>query len=207
MKKDMRKLVEEGYNKGDYQKAFRKDDSMREDENYFISELTKKIPENGKILDFGCGLGIPYDKYLVNNGFEVTGIDISKKHIEIAKKNVPKAKFITGDFSNYNFKDKFDAIVSFYAIFHIPREEHQKLFEKMNKLLKENGIILVTLGTSGEEYSEEENWAGAKMAWSQYDPDTYKKMLDKSGFEIIEARFEGKKGDDEYHFWVMARKR
>jgi cyclopropane fatty-acyl-phospholipid synthase-like methyltransferase len=205
--KDMRKLVEEGYDKGDYEKAFRKDDSMREDEKYFLSELTKHLPKKGKILDFGCGLGIPYDKYLAEKGFKVTGIDISQKHIDIAKKNVPKANYIKGDFSSYKFREKFSAIVSFYAIFHIPRKEHQKLFKKMNSLLKDYGVILITLGTSGEEYSEENNWAGAKMAWSQYDPETYRKMLDKAGFDIIEARFEGKKGDAEHHFWVLARKK
>ncbi len=207
MKRDMRKLVEEGYNKGDYEKAFRKDGSLKNDEEYFINELIKSLPEKAKILDFGCGIGIPYDRYLVDKKFDIIGVDISEKHIKLAKRNVPKAMFIKGDFSKMEFKDKFDAIISFYAIFHIPREEHEELFRKMCDLLKKEGLILITLGTSGEEYSEEKNWAGAKMAWSQYNPETYKKMLNRVGFEILKSNFEGKEGDAEYHFWVLARKR
>ena len=206
MKKDMRKLVEEGYDKADYGGAFRKGKSLRENEEEFLSDLISKIPKGAKILDFGCGLGIPHDKFFAKNGFAVTGIDISQKHIDIAKKNVPGAKFIKGDFSRMKFKEKFDAVVSFYAIFHIPREEHKKLFKKMRSLLKKGGLILVTLGTSGDKYSEEKDWAGAKMAWSQYDPETYKKIIKDSGFKIIRSAFEGKPGDAEYHFWVLAQR-
>lgn len=202
----MRKLVEEGYNNADYGGAFRRDETLRENEEEFMSLLIKKLPKNAKVLDFGCGLGIPHDKFFVNQGIDVTGIDISQKHINLAKKNVPDAKFIKGDFSKVKFKEKFDAIVSFYAIFHIPRTEHKKLFKKMHLLLKKSGLILITLGTSGDEYSEEKNWAGAPMAWSQYTPTTYKKILNECGFKIIKFAFEGKKGDAEHHFWVLAEK-
>ena len=44
------------------------------------------------------------------------------------------------------------------------------------------------------------------MAWSSYDPETYKRLLGEAGFEILEACFEGKPGDDEYRFWVLARR-
>ena len=175
-------------------------------EESFLKKLLKLLPKNLHVLDFGCGIGVPFDKYLVEHGCKVTGVDISQKHINEAKKNVPKAKFIKGDFSKIDFQETFDAIISFYAIFHIPREEHKELFLKMADLLKSNGKILITLGTSGG-YGEEEEWCGAKMAWSTYDPDTYKKLLDETGFKILEATFEGQPGDEEYHFWVLAQKK
>lgn len=207
MKENMRKLVEEGYNKGDYGGTYRKKAVIRGFEKKFIGELTKRLPKDANILDFGSGLGIPYDRYFVSKGFEVVGIDISSKHIGLAKKNVPEATFIKGDFSKLKLNGKFDAIVSFYAIFHIPRDEHKKLFQKMHKLLKNRSFILVTLGASGDKYSEEKNWTGAPMAWSQYDSETYEKILKEVGFKIVKSEFEGKPGDAEYHFWVLANKK
>jgi ubiquinone/menaquinone biosynthesis C-methylase UbiE len=137
----------------------------------------------------------------------VTGVDFSQKNINLARKNVPEAEFIKGDFSMIDFKkESFDAIVSFYAIFHIPREEHRDLFAKMNYLLKKKGIIIVTLGTSGSEYGEEDDWCGAPMAWSSHEPDMAKAIISEAGFTILETFFEGKPGDDEYHFWVLAQK-
>lgn len=207
MAKDMRKIVEEGYERGDYARAFRTTDKPNKMEERFLKKLIKLLPKNPHVLDFGCGIGIPFDRWLVEHGCKVTGIDISQKHINMAKKNVPKATFIRGDFSKINFKEKFDAIISFYAIFHIPRKEHKDLFLKMHNLLNVNGVILVTLGTSGSEYGEEKDWAGATMAWSTYEPNEYKKMIKDVGFTILEATFEGQPGDEEYHFWVLAQKK
>ena len=73
----MRKLVEEGYDNADYGGAFRRDETLRENEAEFMNFLIKKLPKNAKILDFGCGLGIPHDKFFVKKGMDVTGIDIT----------------------------------------------------------------------------------------------------------------------------------
>lgn len=206
--KDIRKVVKEGYEKGAYVKTFRIDTSkLSRFELNMLRELTKKLHKKSKILDLGCGIGAPYDNYFVKKGFDVTGVDFSKKHILMARKNVPKARFIEKDFTKVKFSYSFDAIVSFYAIFHIPRKENPKLFLKINKLLKPNGLILVSLGTGNEEYGEEKNWAGAKvMAWSTYSPEKYKEIIKKAGFNIIKSVFEGKPGDKEHHFWVLAKK-
>jgi cyclopropane fatty-acyl-phospholipid synthase-like methyltransferase len=206
MAKSMRKIVEDGYDRGNYAGIFRFSDKPNKMEERFLKKLIRLLPKNPNILDFGCGVGIPFDKYLVENDCKVTGIDISQKHINEAKKNVPKAKFIKGDFSKIYFQENFDAIISFYAIFHIPKKEHKKLLLKIFGLLKKNGKILITLGTS-KGYSEENEWCGAKMAWSSYAPEKYKKLLDETGFKILESEFEGKKGDEEYHFWVLAQKK
>ncbi|MEX0877556.1 MAG: class I SAM-dependent methyltransferase [Candidatus Spechtbacterales bacterium] len=207
MPKDIRKIVEEGYEKGDYAGKFRISSTPNEMERYFLDRLVKEVSQQGRVLDFGCGIGIPFDNYLIEKGLDVTGIDISQKHIEQAKKNVPQAKFVKGDFSKYDFAaGDFDAIISFYAIFHIPREEHQDLFSKMHTLLKESGVILITLGTSGSEYGEEQDWCGAPMAWSTYEPEEYKKIITNAGFKIVEEKYEGQSGDEEFHYWVIAKK-
>jgi cyclopropane fatty-acyl-phospholipid synthase-like methyltransferase len=204
---DMRKLVEEGYEKGNYVSEFRTDLEPDVKVLPFLKDFIELLPEKAKILDLGCGTGIPFDRYLVEKGFEVTGVDFSQKHIELAKRNVPEARFIKGDFSDIDFgEESFHAIVSFYAIFHIPRDEHKALFVRMSKHLKKEGIILVTLGTSGSEYGEDKDWLGAPMAWSSYHPDKAKEIISKSGFRILKTFFEGDPGDDEYHFWVLAMK-
>lgn len=206
MAPEMRKIVEKGYDRGNYSSAFRTSKKPNKMEKIFLDKLIQLIPKNAKVLDLGSGVGIPFDKYLVDNKIKVTGIDISQKHVNLAKKNVPKAKFIKGDFSRYNFKERFDAIISFYAIFHIPREEHHELFSKMYELLNKRGIILVTLGAKEYKYDVNPNFVGAPMAWSQYSANKYRIMLKKIGFKIIKATFEGTPKDQEYHFWVLAKK-
>lgn len=203
----MRKIVESGYETGDYAGKFRRNNQPNKMEENFLKKLIDILPKNPSVLDFGCGTGIPFDKYLAEHSCEITGIDISKKHIDQAKKNIPRAEFIKGDFSRINVQKTFDAIISLYAIFHIPREEHKDLFKKMAEILNKNGAILVTLGTTNEKCIEAKDWCDAKMAWSTYDPEMYKKMLNEAGFKIVNAMFEGKPGDEEHHFWVLAKKK
>ncbi|MFC1655505.1 class I SAM-dependent methyltransferase [Patescibacteria group bacterium] len=207
MTNDIRKIVKEGYEQGDYAGHFRVSSDPNEMEKKYLNRLAVLLPKAAKVLDLGCGIGIPFDKYLVEKGFEVTGIDFASNHIVEAKKNVPDATFIEGDFSKTDFGGKrFHAIIAFYSIFHIPREEHQALFDKMHNLLENNGVILVTLGTSSE-VSIEKDFVGAPMAWSNYEPEKYKAMIAQAGFEITESEYEGQPGDNEYHWWVLAKKK
>jgi SAM-dependent methyltransferase len=206
---DIRKIVQEGYDKIDYQKDFRQDRELTSFEAKLLGLLCKNEPEGARILDLGSGPGIPYDAYLVDKGYTLIGVDNCPKSIEQARVNVPSAQYIQGDmlllltsFENQSF----DGIVSFYAIFHLPRKEHGELIDEMWRMLRPGGVILVTLGTSDSEYGEEPDWYGARMAWSSYPPDTYKRMIMEAGFTLLETEFQGKPGDEEYHLWILAKK-
>lgn len=199
----MRDVVKKGYNKGDYAgKYARKSLDIDNFEKAMIEELLKSISQNSLVLDLGCGVGLPYDGYIVKKGFEVKGIDISEKHIELAKKNVPQADYSVNDFFT-EFKEKFDAIISFYAIFHIPRDEHLKLFKKIHSDLKENGYILLTLGLEDMKNDVNPDFAGAKMMWSSYDGNKNKELIEKAGFKILLSA-EDKR--EENHLFILARK-
>ncbi|MFC1638870.1 class I SAM-dependent methyltransferase [Patescibacteria group bacterium] len=206
MDEDIRQIVREGYERGDYAGHYR-DGSMTELQSDFLGRLTALLPEGAHILDLGCGTGIPFDKFLVDQGFSVTGIDFTSKHIERARKNLPSATFLEGDYSRFDFGDsRFQAILALYTVFHIPREEQQNLFEKISDLLTPSGIILVSLGFSGGE-GVEDDWCGARMAWSTWDKERYRTMI-STHFDIIWSGHETDVGDqDELHWWVLARKK
>jgi SAM-dependent methyltransferase len=204
---NMRRIVQDGYEKDDYDKVFRADPVLRPMEIEFLDLLIKHLPGNAKILDLGSGTGIPYDKYLAGKGLRVIGVDFSSKHISLAYKNVPEAEYILGDFSKVGFQpDSFEAIAAFYSIFHLPRSEHPVLFRKMHRWLKPAGRILLTLGTGDMECDEELNWLGAPMMWSSYPPEENLQILEKTGFAVRKSGYEGAPGDEEYHFWLLAEK-
>ena len=199
----MREVVKKGYDEGDYAGHYRMDENLDVEDKKYFSKMMKLIPEKSKILDLGCGVGMPHDLFLVKQGYDVTGVDLSKKHIEAAKQNVPEAKYFCGDFFEIDFpEESFDAIISLYAIFHIPREEHEKLLNRINKLLKKNGIILITLGAR-EMKMDVDDFVGSKMAWSSFSVEENKELIKKAGFEILHAEVEITK---EKHLWILAKK-
>jgi 2-polyprenyl-3-methyl-5-hydroxy-6-metoxy-1,4-benzoquinol methylase len=205
MAKPMRDVVREGYNKGDYQDVFKRNNAFNDNfEKLMCEELNSRLKLNSKILDMGCGPGVPYDKYFADEGHYVTGIDISEKHIDMAIKNVNNARFIVGDFFSNDAKGKYDAIISLYAIFHIPRTEHKKLLNHINSMLKKNGLILITLGAYDMKRDVSDDFAGAPMAWSSYTVEKNKKIVMDAGFDIMMAVEDYR---IEKHLWILAVKK
>ena len=201
----MKDLVRRGYASIEYEQQFRPAEKPDAFEQKFLDGMLRRLPAQAAVLDLGCGPGIPYDQYLVEKGCDLTGVDFCRRHLELARQNVPRAAFIEGDFTALGFAPaSFDAVVSFYAVFHVPRAEHQALFDGIHRLLKPGGLVLLTLGTRDSAYGEETDWLGAPMAWSMFTPEAYKKMLAASGFDLINEAFEGQPEDGEHHFWVLA---
>lgn len=205
MEENMREVVEKGYDEGDYEGNYRRTQRLNKREMMFFKKLENLIPDRAKIIDLGSGTGIPYDKYLVKRGYDVTGIDISSKHIVKAQNYVPEAKYIKADFSSIDLNQtSFDAVISLYAVFHIPRVEHSSLFVKIHSMLKDRGILLVTMGTTDMELDIHE-FLGSQMAWSSYTIPENKKIIEEAGFKIL---FVDEEDEDpqEHHLWIIAQK-
>ena len=200
----MRKVVRDGYERDEYEKTFRADPVLRRMEAGFLDRLAQELPHNGRVLDLGSGTGLPYDGYLAGKGLRVTGVDFSPKHLALARKHVPQAEYIQGDFTQVAFAPgSFDAVTAFYSIFHIPRREHPALFAKIHRWLKPGGRILFTLGTGDMECDEELEWLVAPMMWSSYPPEENLQILEETGFGVLQTDYEGAPGDAEYHFWLL----
>ncbi|MFX1554749.1 MAG: class I SAM-dependent methyltransferase [Promethearchaeota archaeon] len=141
-------------------------------------EFLSQIPLGGQILDAGCGNG-SYSRYL-SEKYKLIGVDISEKQVELAKQNVPKAKFICKDMIKLDFPDEFfDGILSYYAIIHVPRDEQYDLLKNFYRMLKINGVCLLNFHSNDdpESYVEDFFDCGLPMYWSGFDKEFSIKML------------------------------
>ena len=200
-----KEIVKEGYNKiADKYLLERNKDS---EDVKLIQELIKHLPKGAKVLDAGCGAGDPVTKIL-SKDFQVTGVDFAEAQIKLARNLIPNAQFICKDMIELDFPDNsFDAICSYYAIIHIPREEHKKLLLNFYRMLKPSGLVLLCMGAGDLQDDIEENYLGAEMYWSHYDADTNIKMLIECGFSIIWAKLIKDESDpNAVHLFVLGRK-
>ena len=62
-----------------------------------IEILQKNNIREGHIVDLGCGSGILANR-LTDNGYSVTGVDLSQEMITLAKKRAPNANFVSSSF-------------------------------------------------------------------------------------------------------------
>tara|TARA_B100000029_G_scaffold478479_1_gene524620 strand:+ start:11074 stop:11763 length:690 start_codon:yes stop_codon:yes gene_type:complete len=101
--------------------------------------------KGSKILDIGCGGGLLAEE-LAKKGAIVTAIDASKKTIDIAKKHAKennlKINYKCASVDDLQEKQKYDCIVCFELIEHVPNPE--KLLKKIIILSKKNSNIFLS---------------------------------------------------------------
>jgi cyclopropane fatty-acyl-phospholipid synthase-like methyltransferase len=207
---DPKEIVKSGYNK--VSSAYRGDTvdlSDPEIQKYagWIEELRALLPPGGHVLDLGCGNGIPADRLLVDAGCRVSGVDLSPVQVERARSLVPEGEFLCADMSGLDFPaGSFAAIVSFYAMIHLPLAEQPGLFARMYAWLQPGGWLMITVGSEAWTGTENDWLAvpGAQMFWSHSDPQTYQFWLEERGFRVHWTRFipEGAGG----HTLLLARR-
>ncbi len=150
----------------------------------FLQDFADRLSPNAAILDAGCGAGIPVAHWL-SERFMVTGVDFSQEQIDLARQLVPKATFLCQDMTALNVPDaSFDAVCSFYAMIHIPREEHEPLLHCFHRMLRPCGLLLLCMGAT-EWPGEVEDFFGTPMYWSHFDAATNLRMVEKAGFNML----------------------
>jgi cyclopropane fatty-acyl-phospholipid synthase-like methyltransferase len=168
----------------------------------WIDELASMLRNGDRVLDLGCGAGLPAARLLAEAGLAVTGIDISAVQIERARALVPAATFIEADMTAWEpLPHSFEAIVSLYALIHVPLEDQRRLIPRLAHWLTGGGLLLTIVGQL--EWTGVEQYLGAEMFWDHADADTYKRWLQEAGFSIVWSRFipEGSSG----HCLILAR--
>ena len=66
-----------------------------------MDELADRLPEGARVLDLGCGNGAKIAR--LAGRFEVTGVDISERQLELARAAAPGASFVQADFVELDF--------------------------------------------------------------------------------------------------------
>lgn len=116
--------------------------------DYFTNVIKAGKVKPGSALDLGCGTGAK-SIYLAKKGFKVTGIDISKTAIKLAKKNAQKAKaqvnFIVADVTGLSFlkNKKFDFVLDWANLHGIPKTKQKRYVTKIAKHTKKGGRLLL----------------------------------------------------------------
>ena len=98
------------------------------------------------VLDIGFGTGI-LSKRLYDEGVEIFGVDFSAEMVNTAKEKMPNARLYQFDFTKWLPKERegqrFDFIVTTYAIHHLTEEEKISFIKLLKTKINTNGKILI----------------------------------------------------------------
>ena len=182
-----------------------------------LDDLLRRLPARPDVLELGSGAGVRSTRVLAERG-RLTGVDISSEQVRRARERIPDARFIQADVMAVELApESFDAVVSFYVLNNLPRDELGPLFERVRAWLRPGAWLLASLpardnpGWRGE-------WLGAEMFFSGWDPETTLRLARDAGLDVVEHSLEtmlepdweeGRVGEgyrEARWLWLLARK-
>ena len=163
------------------------DDWWIEGTDAFIGSL----PQGASILDVGCASGVK-SKYLSGHGFKVTGIDISDKLLDIARREAPEVVFEKlSMYDLYTLPETFGGVFAQASLLHIPRKDVQEVVHKMANRLAPGGLLYLAVKELREGKPEEgvakENDYGYEYErfFSYFTMDELEQYMQNAGLKVI----------------------
>ena len=118
------------------------DGTISVDFKHIQDTFLELLPENAKILDFGCGSGRD-TKYFLEHGCSVDAMDGSLELCKAASEytgiNVKNMLF-----QDLNEKEIYDGIWACASILHVKRDELPEIIRRMSLATKASGIIYLS---------------------------------------------------------------
>jgi SAM-dependent methyltransferase len=161
-----------------------------------VATMLERIGGSGaRVLDVGAGTGLPTARQLVDAGCRVTGLDISSRMLEIARKNVPEAEFVYGDVVDLADmadtaavptaaeKTRYEAVTAFFALLHLPRERIRTALRAIGDVLVPGGWF--ALGMVEADVDDVPiAFLDSRIRVTGYLRDDLRTVLTESGFTI-----------------------
>lgn len=161
-------------------------------------------PKNLRVLDIGCFTG-GFLQMLKKHGFNITGLELQKEAVEIAKKKFPANVFVADVMTDKLPGKKYDIISMLGLIEHV--NNPNKLIQKCSKYQDANGMLLIQTPDSSSIPAKI-----LKKYWPPYSPvehihlfsqHSLIKLLEQNNYEIIYKSIHVKKLPVSYVFQML----
>ncbi|KMJ59683.1 methyltransferase [Bacillus sp. LL01] len=151
--------------------------------------IQARLAEGSHILDAGCGDGFG-SLLLAENGYQVTGIDISEKMIDLAteKRVHNHVIFQKGDLTALHMDPSSkDAIMAINSIEWV--EQPLQVLEEFHKVLKPNGKLFIGLlgPTAGPRGNSFPRLYNQKAICNTMMPWEFEQLAQENGWELMDG--------------------
>ncbi len=166
------------------------DDRTSQELGDTFNEYTRLLPVNGRVLDLGCGTGLPHDGYLVEAGFRVVGVDLSGEMVRVAALNVPEAVFHRMSMNEIGFRDEFDGVMSSFSMLLLSPELFRETVKRIHAALADGGYFFLALNEPVDEPEDAESEAftnimGQDMYSRAYIVEEIEEIFQPFGFKQV----------------------
>ncbi|MFE1415594.1 class I SAM-dependent methyltransferase [Streptomyces sp. NPDC058746] len=150
-----------------------------------IDWLLARLPAAARVMDIGSGTGRPTADRLAAAGHDVTGFDVSTTMVELARTQVPAARFELADVRTLpHAPGSWDAITAFFPLLQMPRADLGATLTRIADWLASGGLfVFATVPFDAED--EEIQWMGQTIRATSYPAEVYPRLLREAGLEVV----------------------
>jgi SAM-dependent methyltransferase len=184
-----------------------------------LDRIGRPITSFSSVLDFGCGVGRVLRQWSKEKGPTFQGCDYNPRLVSWDRKNLPvqvKKNELAPPLP-YS-AESFDLCYAVSVFTHLPEDLQEPWLREMHRVLRSNGILIVTLSgdgdlnrltddeqarfRSGEIVVIDGKYAGSNMC-GVYHPEAYVRTKWSHLFQIVDYCAEGAKGSPRQDLYVL----
>ncbi len=153
-----------------------------------LDRFAAETAGSGQVCDMGCGPG-HVARYLHDAGVTVSGLDLSTRMLEQARKLNSDIRFTEGNMLALELADRTLAgITAFYAIVNLPQESLPQVFREMERVLQPGGRLLLAFHMGNEIIQVKELWdQPISLDFFFFDPAEIQRQMESAGLRIEEV--------------------
>ncbi|MET7473691.1 class I SAM-dependent methyltransferase [Streptomyces sp. NPDC005648] len=169
-----------------YEEAFPHKEGQIESAEWLIASL----PAGSRVLDLGCGTGVPTARQLAEADLRVVGVDLSDTMVALTRKNVPGGEFHCADLADLRpggplDLGRFDGVTAFFALLMLPRAEIPPALRTVHHLLVPGGLLALSMVEADvDDFSIP--FIGSTIRVSGYLREELREVVETAGFDIVD---------------------
>lgn len=144
-------------------------------EQHWFDRFLLAVPRGGHILDLGCGAGEPIDRYLIDTGHVLTGVDVSARMIALARTRFPRHEWHHADMRWVTIGRNFQGVLAWDSLFHLPHQDQADMLQRISHWLEPGGALLFNSG--GEHGVAIGEQFGEPLYHASLDPGEYRELF------------------------------
>ncbi len=160
-------------------------------ETDFLLRLIKKNGIKGKeILEVGCGTG-NHAVILQKKGFRITGVDLNKEMLAVARKKTKKIRLDQGDMRNFRLKKKFDIVLCLFSTicYNLSYRQMEKTIRNFHRHLKKGGLMIFDMGFNRERFNQKSHAYVNSQSNKEVDIVRFSKSIRKGNYAFLDMAY------------------
>jgi ubiquinone/menaquinone biosynthesis C-methylase UbiE len=152
--------------------------------------MIDRLASGARVLDLGCGTGVPTAGMLAESGLEVVGIDVSTEMLAVARRNVPTGRFVAMDVMELDDSlGGFDAVCAFFCLLMLRRSDIPRVLRRVRSVLRPGGLVTIGMVEGDLDYAPL-SFLGQQMSVTAYPRADLEAAVRADGLHVLEVDVE-----------------